>query len=154
MGHVYKAGSYTNGEADVRETLSGDTQRGNQGKPWSRAFGDGVKAAAASDRVPINHSLPTRKAPLDVCCDAQLLKSHLLLRVETDYTLSSRRRCSVEACRVLNNNFPPNMAPGESKDERDERVARLWDTLDARKEGHIDLNGLKKGLKKIDHRES
>ncbi|OQE27605.1 hypothetical protein PENSTE_c004G10389 [Penicillium steckii] len=43
------------------------------------------------------------------------------------------------------------MAPGESKDERDERVARLWDTLDARKEGHIDLNGLKKGLKKIDH---
>jgi solute carrier family 25 phosphate transporter 23/24/25/41 len=46
------------------------------------------------------------------------------------------------------------MAPGESKDERDERVARLWETLDARKEGHIDLNGLKKGLKKIDHRES
>ncbi|KAJ6036683.1 hypothetical protein N7540_000962 [Penicillium herquei] len=43
------------------------------------------------------------------------------------------------------------MAPGESKDERDERVARLWETLDARKEGHIDLNGLKKGLKKIDH---
>lgn len=45
------------------------------------------------------------------------------------------------------------MAPGESKDERDERVARLWETLDTRKEGHIDLNGLKKGLKKIDHRE-
>jgi solute carrier family 25 phosphate transporter 23/24/25/41 len=45
------------------------------------------------------------------------------------------------------------MAPGESKDERDERVARLWGTLDTRKEGHIDLNGLKKGLKKIDHRE-
>ncbi|KAJ5098197.1 hypothetical protein N7532_005198 [Penicillium argentinense] len=43
------------------------------------------------------------------------------------------------------------MAPGESKDERDERVARLWQTLDARKEGHIDLNGLKKGLKKMDH---
>ncbi|KAJ5690509.1 hypothetical protein N7462_004901 [Penicillium macrosclerotiorum] len=43
------------------------------------------------------------------------------------------------------------MAPGESKDERDERVARLWDTLDTRKEGHLDLNGLKKGLKKIDH---
>ncbi|KAJ5527007.1 hypothetical protein N7513_011166 [Penicillium frequentans] len=43
------------------------------------------------------------------------------------------------------------MAPGESKDERDERVARLWKTLDTRKEGHIDLNGLKKGLKKIDH---
>lgn len=45
------------------------------------------------------------------------------------------------------------MAPGESKDERDERVARLWESLDARKEGHIDLTGLKKGLKKIDHRE-
>jgi hypothetical protein len=46
------------------------------------------------------------------------------------------------------------MAPGESKDERDKRVAKLWETLDTRKEGHIDLNGLKKGLKKIDHRES
>lgn len=46
------------------------------------------------------------------------------------------------------------MAPGESTDERDERVARLWDSLDTRKEGHVDLTGLKKGLKKIDHRES
>jgi solute carrier family 25 phosphate transporter 23/24/25/41 len=45
------------------------------------------------------------------------------------------------------------MAPSESKDERDQRVARLWESLDTRKEGHIDLNGLKKGLKKIDHRE-
>lgn len=45
------------------------------------------------------------------------------------------------------------MAP-ESNDERDERVARLWETLDTRKEGHVDLAGLKKGLKKIDHRES
>ncbi|KAJ5782610.1 hypothetical protein N7457_004384 [Penicillium paradoxum] len=43
------------------------------------------------------------------------------------------------------------MAPGESKDERDERVAKLWETLDTRQEGHIDLTGLKKGLKKIDH---
>ncbi|KAJ6113531.1 hypothetical protein N7523_006848 [Penicillium sp. IBT 18751x] len=42
------------------------------------------------------------------------------------------------------------MAP-ESNDERDERVARLWETLDTRKEGHVDLSGLKKGLKKIDH---
>lgn len=51
--------------------------------------------------------------------------------------------------------FPPIpiMAP-ESNDERDERVARLWETLDTRKEGHVDLSGLKKGLKKIDHRES
>jgi solute carrier family 25 phosphate transporter 23/24/25/41 len=46
------------------------------------------------------------------------------------------------------------MAPSESKDERDERVAKLWETLDTRREGHIDLTGLKKGLKKIDHRES
>ncbi|KAJ5295521.1 hypothetical protein PENANT_c001G08278 [Penicillium antarcticum] len=43
------------------------------------------------------------------------------------------------------------MAPGESKDERDERVAKLWESLDTRREGHIDLAGLKKGLKKIDH---
>ncbi|KAJ5800182.1 uncharacterized protein N7518_002250 [Penicillium psychrosexuale] len=43
------------------------------------------------------------------------------------------------------------MASGESKDERDKRVAKLWETLDTRREGHIDLNGLKKGLKKIDH---
>ncbi|KAJ5246389.1 hypothetical protein N7468_001372 [Penicillium chermesinum] len=43
------------------------------------------------------------------------------------------------------------MAPGESKDERDVRVAQLWDNLDARKEGKVDLIGLKKGLKKIDH---
>ncbi|KAJ5194965.1 uncharacterized protein N7498_008403 [Penicillium cinerascens] len=42
------------------------------------------------------------------------------------------------------------MAP-ESNYERDERVARLWETLDTRKEGHVDLSGLKKGLKKIDH---
>lgn len=45
------------------------------------------------------------------------------------------------------------MASGESKDERDKRVDKLWETLDTRKEGHIDLTELKKGLKKIDHRE-
>lgn len=45
------------------------------------------------------------------------------------------------------------MAPGESDYERDKRVAKLWETLDTRNEGHIDLTGLKKGLKKIDHRE-
>ncbi|BAE60454.1 unnamed protein product [Aspergillus oryzae RIB40] len=43
------------------------------------------------------------------------------------------------------------MAPGESKDERDERVTKLWQSLGARKDGRLDLNGLKKGLKKIDH---
>lgn len=45
------------------------------------------------------------------------------------------------------------MASEESKDEREKRVDKLWETLDTRKEGHIDLTGLKKGLKKIDHRE-
>ncbi|CAL5873364.1 uncharacterized protein PFLUO_LOCUS7636 [Penicillium psychrofluorescens] len=42
------------------------------------------------------------------------------------------------------------MAP-ESQDERDERVKQLWHSLDTRREGHVDLAGLKKGLKKVDH---
>lgn len=42
----------------------------------------------------------------------------------------------------------------ESQDERDERVEQLWHSLDTRREGHVDLAGLKKALKKIDHRES
>lgn len=42
---------------------------------------------------------------------------------------------------------------GESPDERDQRVKNLWGTLDVRREGQIDINGLKKGLKKMDHRE-
>lgn len=45
------------------------------------------------------------------------------------------------------------MAPNESKNDRDQRVDKLWETLGAQKEGLIDLNGLKRGLKKIDHRE-
>lgn len=45
------------------------------------------------------------------------------------------------------------MAFGESENERERRVAKLWETLDAREDGNLDLNGLKKGLKKIDHRE-
>lgn len=44
------------------------------------------------------------------------------------------------------------MTPNESENERYQRVAKLWETLDARKEGRLDLNGLRKGLKKIDHR--
>ncbi|KAL2222125.1 putative calcium dependent mitochondrial carrier protein [Thermoascus aurantiacus ATCC 26904] len=43
------------------------------------------------------------------------------------------------------------MAYGESKDERDRRIAKLWETLDARREGQIGFSGLKKGLRKIDH---
>jgi hypothetical protein len=34
----------------------------------------------------------------------------------------------------------------------DERVAELWATLDTRKQGHLDLPALKKGLRKLDHR--
>lgn len=45
------------------------------------------------------------------------------------------------------------MAYGESKDERDRRIAKLWETLDTRREGQIGFSGLKKGLRKIDHRE-
>ncbi|KAH0545583.1 hypothetical protein FGG08_000414 [Glutinoglossum americanum] len=33
----------------------------------------------------------------------------------------------------------------------DSRVERLWQILDTRKEGELDLNALKKGLKKLDH---
>jgi hypothetical protein len=45
------------------------------------------------------------------------------------------------------------MGPRESKDEREQRIARLWETLDSHKEGQIDLTGLRKGLKNLDHRE-
>ena len=41
----------------------------------------------------------------------------------------------------------------ESPDERDRRIADLWESLGVSKSGRLDLNGLKKGLKKIDHRE-
>ncbi|KAK9603373.1 hypothetical protein V6Z96_007961 [Aspergillus fumigatus] len=43
------------------------------------------------------------------------------------------------------------MAIGESKDERDQRVAKLWESLDVQKKGQLDINGLKKGFKRIDH---
>ncbi|KAL3478597.1 mitochondrial carrier domain-containing protein [Aspergillus californicus] len=43
------------------------------------------------------------------------------------------------------------MAGGESKDECDQRVARLWTRLGAKQRDHLDYNGLKKGLRKIDH---
>ncbi|EEH42009.2 hypothetical protein PAAG_03930 [Paracoccidioides lutzii Pb01] len=38
-----------------------------------------------------------------------------------------------------------------SQHDRDQRVARLWEILDARREGQIDLRGFKKGLRKMDH---
>ncbi|KAL8664915.1 MAG: hypothetical protein Q9202_002624 [Teloschistes flavicans] len=34
---------------------------------------------------------------------------------------------------------------------QDARVEKLWQTLDTQKQGHLDVNGLKKGLKKINH---
>jgi solute carrier family 25 phosphate transporter 23/24/25/41 len=34
----------------------------------------------------------------------------------------------------------------------DARVDELWATLDTRKQGQLDLAGLKKGLRKLDHR--
>ncbi|KAF4290727.1 hypothetical protein KXV22_000762 [Aspergillus fumigatus] len=43
------------------------------------------------------------------------------------------------------------MAIGESKDERDQRVAKLWESLDVQKKGQLDINSLKKGFKRIDH---
>ncbi|KAI9703807.1 MAG: hypothetical protein M1836_007577 [Candelina mexicana] len=39
----------------------------------------------------------------------------------------------------------------ESQNALDARVERLWRTLDTRAEGQLDLNALKKGLKKMDH---
>ncbi len=40
---------------------------------------------------------------------------------------------------------------GESHEHREERIQRLWRTLDTRSEGQLDLFGLKKGLRTIDH---
>ena len=42
--------------------------------------------------------------------------------------------------------------PVDQQRDADARVEKLWTTLDTRKEGAIDFNGLKKGLKKMDHR--
>ena len=40
----------------------------------------------------------------------------------------------------------------EDQKAQDERVEKLWQTLDTRKEGQLSLNGLKSGLKRLDHR--
>jgi len=42
---------------------------------------------------------------------------------------------------------------GESPDERDARTLSLWKKLDTQNEGSLDVKALKKGLRKIDHRE-
>ena len=40
---------------------------------------------------------------------------------------------------------------GESHEHRDRRIRELWQNLDTRNEGQLDLSALKKGLRKIDH---
>ena len=42
----------------------------------------------------------------------------------------------------------------QSASVADARVDELWETLDTRKQGHLDLAGLKKGLRKLDHRKA
>lgn len=43
------------------------------------------------------------------------------------------------------------MPEEETQDHRDQRILNLWKTLDTAEEGQIDIHGLKKGLRKIDH---
>lgn len=40
----------------------------------------------------------------------------------------------------------------ETANAQDARVDALWETLDLRKQGQLDLVALKKGLRKLDHR--
>lgn len=40
----------------------------------------------------------------------------------------------------------------ESQNNRDKRVEELWRKLDPHATGELDLKGLQKGLRKIDHR--
>jgi hypothetical protein len=40
----------------------------------------------------------------------------------------------------------------QSASVADARVDELWTTLDMRKQGYLDTAGLKKGLRKLDHR--
>jgi len=41
----------------------------------------------------------------------------------------------------------------ESQKARDERLLKLFENLDTRSEGYLDLEGLRRGLKRINHRE-
>lgn len=43
---------------------------------------------------------------------------------------------------------------GESREERDARIRALWEQLDTKKKGNVDLPALKHGLEKMNHRES
>lgn len=40
----------------------------------------------------------------------------------------------------------------ESQNSRDARIEALWKKLDPQGKGRLDVNGLRKGLQKIDHR--
>lgn len=42
--------------------------------------------------------------------------------------------------------------PGDGTGAVATNVDRLWRILDTRGEGHLDCNGLKRGLTKLDHR--
>lgn len=42
---------------------------------------------------------------------------------------------------------------GESQNQRDNRVEDLWRKLDPQGTGELDLKGLQKGLRRIDHRQ-
>jgi solute carrier family 25 phosphate transporter 23/24/25/41 len=44
------------------------------------------------------------------------------------------------------------MINGESANAQDARVEELWRRLDGTARGYLDLAGLKKGLRKMDHR--
>lgn len=46
------------------------------------------------------------------------------------------------------------MSERESQKARDERLLQLFKNLDTRNEGHLDLEGLRRGLRRINHRES
>ena len=41
----------------------------------------------------------------------------------------------------------------ETKKDREERISKLWKNLDTANKGELDFNGLRKGLRKIDHRQ-
>jgi hypothetical protein len=43
---------------------------------------------------------------------------------------------------------------GESREERDARIRALWEQLDTKKKGNVDLPALRHGLEKMNHRES
>lgn len=42
---------------------------------------------------------------------------------------------------------------GESKEQRDQRHRSLWNQLDVKRKGFLDLAGLKSGLAQMNHRE-